>query len=181
MKSSQTKPNHHLPEILKPFGLILGHSGQKDVFGLIKNEKGKIIPGDLFDLHREPTHPNHTWVTGAGLKHFYFFKAVSFEFYKGRLFGLCCIFPSGHDSDSFEVILYNLEIQYYGVCKRYHNNDCLEETFAIWEYGDTTIELMFDWRKEELFLVYRSESSIQAILKENEKYFREMVLKTSGG
>ncbi|MFI5305219.1 MAG: hypothetical protein ACHQYP_10555, partial [Nitrospiria bacterium] len=119
MNSSQAKTLLNLPEALKPFGLVLEYSTQKDVFQLVKRENGKIIPADLFDLHTEETvNRNHKWLAVSGLNHFFLFNAVYFEFYKNTLFGLCCIFPPGKGPDKFEEIFNALDLNYYGPATR---------------------------------------------------------------
>lgn len=177
MNSSQAKILLHLPEALKPFGLVLEYSTQKDVFELVKRENGKIIPADLFDLHTEETvNRNHKWLAVSGLNRFSLFSAVYFEFYKNTLFGLCCIFPSGQSSEKFEEFFHSLDLYYYGPARRYNNNSHIEDNFAIWKYGGITIELLFDWKNGELYLIYISNSYVKRVRNENEKYFREMVM-----
>ncbi|MFI5305170.1 MAG: hypothetical protein ACHQYP_10310 [Nitrospiria bacterium] len=177
MKISQRLSLKNIPEVLKPFGLILGHSSEKDVNELIRRENGKIISCDLFDLHtKETVNRNHKWLAVSGLNHFFLFSAVYFEFYKNTLFGLCCIFPPGQSPDKFEEIFNALDLNYYGPATRYNYNSNIEDTFAIWKCGGITIELLFGWEKKELYLIYTSDTYVRRVKDENDKYFREMVM-----
>jgi len=177
MKSSKAKTLLHPPEALKPFGLVLEYSTRKDVFELVKRENGKIIPAELFDIHtEEAVNLNLKWLAVSRLNHFFLFSAVCFEFYKNTLFGLCCIFPSGQSPEKFEEIFNSLDLNYYAPARRYKNNSQKEDTFAIWKCRGITIEHLFDWKTKELYLIYNSESYVQRVKDENEKYCRETVM-----